>query len=690
MSPFNSGVRKRCGFTLVELVTVIVILAITTAIATPIFIDYRNQAQLSSEKQVVSAVRQSLQNRHLDNLIDGGNQYPITLDAAPANSTASNSNPMFTKVLAFAVTERWQKGDSALAYKSPTGVAYRYDPVRGTFETYDGDGGSILSSYTLEELLAMTPEQLAALGIDEIQALTGEQIAALSYKQFEAIAAMLKPEQIPLARPDQIAMLSADAFGELSQGQLAYMTQAQVDERAFADQVRSLAYGDIRHLDVDAIKYLTTTQIASIPNNYAMGQIPNELRAAFSEDQIQALNTSNVSIGYLSADQRELLTRQQIASLGTYGDIRHVPASRIGEVTTELIASIPNSYAMGQIPADVRAGFSAEQIQAIDTGSVSIGYLTGDQRQSLTTSQIAGLGSYGDIRHVPDNRIGDVSTSLIAQIPNSYAMGQIPGDVRANFSADQIQAIDTGSVSIGYLTGDQRQSLTTSQIAGLGSYGDIRHVPDSRIGDVSTSLISQIPNSYAMGQIPDSVRAGFSAEQVQAIDTNSVSIGYLTSDQRQSLTTSQIETISTYGDIRHVPVSRITEVTPTLVSSIPNSYAMGQISSSVRAGFNTEQVQAINTSSVSIGYLNQSQRDQLTTQQVASLGSTGDIRHLSADRIGEVSNSLVSQISNAYEFNQISVANVQAFTQQQVTSISGDFYDSIKHRLTAEQQGWRP
>ncbi len=757
----------RRGFTLIELVTVIVILAVSSAVAVPLYINYRDQAQTSAEQQTVAAIRQSIANHHSRELLNGKNTYPTSLDNVPANSAASNSAPFFGTVLVIPIQSGWQKGGSALTYVGPTGATYVYDPTQGTFGTPTDDNATTPtgSSYSLAELLAMTPEQLAALSLDEIHALSPEQIAALSYKQFEAIANKLAPEQIPWATPEQIAMLSAETYGDFSQAQMARLTQAQVDERAFADSVRALAYNDIRHLEVRAIKYLTTDQIASIPNNYSMGQIPAELRAAFTEDQVQALNTAQVSIGYLSADQRELLTTAQIENLGTYGDIRHLPASRISEVTTDLIATIPNSYAMGQIPADVRAGFTNDQIQAINTGDVSIGYLTADQRNQLTTAQIEGLGTYGDIRHLPASRVSEVTTDLIATIPNSYAMGQIPADVRAGFTNDQIQAINTGDVSIGYLTADQRNQLTTTQIEGLGTYGDIRHLPASRISEVTTDLIATIPNSYAMGQIPTDVRAGFTNDQIQAINTGDVSIGYLTTDQRSQLTTAQIEGLGSYGDIRHLPSDRITEVTTDLIASIPNSYAMGQIpgdvragfseaqvqaidtanvsigylssaqreqlttaqitnlstygdirhlsanrvaevstdliatipnsyamgqiSSEVRAGFTASQVQSIDTANVSIGYLNDTQRGQLTTQQVASLGTSGDIRHLSSDRIAEVSTSLVAQIDSAYSFNQISTANVQAFTAAQVSAISGDFYDSISHRLTAEQRSWR-
>ncbi len=758
----------RRGFTLIELVTVVVILAVSSAVAVPVYISYRDQAQSSAEQQTVAAIRQSIANHHSRELLNGKNTYPTSLDNVPANSAASNGLPFFGTVLSIPINSGWQKGGSALTYVGPTGATYVYDPTRGTFGTPSGDDSATTpngSSYSLAELLAMTPEQLAALSLDEIHALSEEQIAALSYKQFEAIANKLAPEQIPWATPEQIAMLSAETYGDFSQAQMARLTQAQVDERAFADSVRALTYNDIRHLEVRAIKYLTTDQIASIPNNYSMGQIPAELRAAFTEDQVQALNTAQVSIGYLSADQRELLTTAQIENLGTYGDIRHLPASRIAEVTTDLIATIPNSYAMGQIPADVRAGFTTEQIQAVNTGDISIGYLTADQRNQLTTAQIEGLGTYGDIRHLPASRVSEVTTDLIATIPNSYAMGQIPADVRAGFTNDQIQAINTGDVSIGYLTADQRNQLTTTQIEGLGTYGDIRHLPASRVSEVTTDLIATIPNSYAMGQISADVRAGFTTEQIQAVNTGDVSIGYLTADQRSQLTTAQIEGLGFYGDIRHLPSDRITEVTTDLIATIPNSYAMGQIpgdvragfseaqvqaidtanvsigylsstqreqltttqitnlstygdirhlsanrvaevstdliatipnsyamgqiSSDVRAGFTASQVQSIDTANVSISYLNDTQRGQLTTQQVASLGSSGDIRHLSSDRIAEVSTSLVAQIDSAYSFNQISTANVQAFTAAQVSAISGDFYDSISHRLTAEQRSWR-
>ncbi len=728
------GIRRRNAFTLVEVVTVVIILALLGAVAMPVYLDYRHDAKLASEEAVVGRIKLAIQSVGMRNAIDNVPRFPASLDDASPNSLASGSNPFFKNVLNSPVTDGWQKGGTANKYLSPLEHAYAYDSVSGTFTLQSGDTGSSgtadgdatgetepsadpgdgelsrediealrgsdiidanltpeqISWLTDEQLATLTPEELASLTQEQIKALTAEQIAALDYDQFEALATSLTPEQISQATPQQIAMLSAETYGDLNDEQRAALTQAQLDEVAHAANIRTLDWRDIRNLDPYDVKYLSAEQIAAIPSNYEMSRIPEELREAFTRRQIQALDTGNVSIGYLSESQRELLTTEQIESLGSYRDIRYVPESRAAEVTPDLIATIPSSYEMSRIPEEVRAAFTESQVQALNTADVSIGYLSETQRELLTTAQIESLGRYGDIRYVPASRASEVTADLIATIPSSYEMSRIPGEVIAGFTESQVQALNTTDVSIGYLTAAQREQLTTAQIESMGRYSDIRYVPTSRASEVSADLLATIPSSYEMGRIPDDVIAAFSESQVQALNTENVSISYLTEAQREQLTTAQIESMGSFQDIRYVPTTRASEVSTDLIATIPSSYEMSRIPGEVRAAFTQTQVQAIDTGSVSIGYLTASQREQLTTTQISSLGSFQDIRYVPASSVSSVTTSLVASIPSTYEFNRIPTETVQAMTQEQVLAISSAYYDSIKSRLTDEQQSWRP
>jgi MSHA pilin protein MshA len=64
--------RTRKGFTLIELVTVIVILGILAAVALPVYLDYRTDAKVSACKGVLGAVRAAIANYYAHSATDSG------------------------------------------------------------------------------------------------------------------------------------------------------------------------------------------------------------------------------------------------------------------------------------------------------------------------------------------------------------------------------------------------------------------------------------------------------------------------------------------------------------------------------------------------------------------------------------------------------------------------------------------
>ena len=52
--------RNRAGFTLIELVTVIVILGILSAVALPVYLDYRTDAKTAATKGALGGVRAAI------------------------------------------------------------------------------------------------------------------------------------------------------------------------------------------------------------------------------------------------------------------------------------------------------------------------------------------------------------------------------------------------------------------------------------------------------------------------------------------------------------------------------------------------------------------------------------------------------------------------------------------------------
>jgi len=124
----------RKGFTLVELVMVIVIIGLLAAVVVPKFGDMRSEATNAAETATVSAVRTGIKLVYMTNLAKGLDEYPSKLDDA-ANDVASETNPLFGNVLEEGITDsNWKKTGSRSYRYLPTGNRYRYDRTTGKFE----------------------------------------------------------------------------------------------------------------------------------------------------------------------------------------------------------------------------------------------------------------------------------------------------------------------------------------------------------------------------------------------------------------------------------------------------------------------------------------------------------------------------------------------------------------------------
>ena len=125
------------GFTLIELVMVIVILAILGAVAIPQYVDLQSEARLASESGVAGGVRAGVLTFFIDPARGNRTTYPATLDGVAINTVCSTANPCFITVLAQGgITDQWQKLATATTYRSSVNGTnvWTYTPATGNFQ----------------------------------------------------------------------------------------------------------------------------------------------------------------------------------------------------------------------------------------------------------------------------------------------------------------------------------------------------------------------------------------------------------------------------------------------------------------------------------------------------------------------------------------------------------------------------
>jgi len=116
------------GFTLIELVMVIVILGILAAVAIPQYFDLSSQANTAAEKGVVGGVRAGLMTYYAQY-----KAFPADLDTGGATDACDTTNPCFNGVLTSGgITADWTKS-STTEYTGPAGNEYTYDSGTGSF-----------------------------------------------------------------------------------------------------------------------------------------------------------------------------------------------------------------------------------------------------------------------------------------------------------------------------------------------------------------------------------------------------------------------------------------------------------------------------------------------------------------------------------------------------------------------------
>ena len=119
--------KNEKGFTLIELIMVIVILGILASVAIPKFFDLQSDAKEAAEKGAVGGIRSGLQTYYAKH-----HKFPTALDSA-SNGACTTTNACFVNILdQGGVTSDWARVSNTV-YTGPAGSTFTYTPETGSF-----------------------------------------------------------------------------------------------------------------------------------------------------------------------------------------------------------------------------------------------------------------------------------------------------------------------------------------------------------------------------------------------------------------------------------------------------------------------------------------------------------------------------------------------------------------------------
>jgi general secretion pathway protein G len=124
---------KKSGFTMIELVFVIVVLGILAAIAIPRLAATRDDAQIAKGRSDVAAIRAGIVSERQTRLLKGETSYATTLEGGDANV-------LFDKVMQYGIAPKtanghWRQNNTSYIFQiMGSNVTFDYNASTGRFD----------------------------------------------------------------------------------------------------------------------------------------------------------------------------------------------------------------------------------------------------------------------------------------------------------------------------------------------------------------------------------------------------------------------------------------------------------------------------------------------------------------------------------------------------------------------------